>query len=414
MRVNHRQAMLLAVGLVASTALPAAAGGDGGSGGATEPAYAAALRPRLRRLAAELLVPGGVVLVRSPWLGDWTLPFGTRTLGGGAPVQAGDHFRIGSNTKTWTGTVILQLVQEGRLRLDAPIGEFWPEVPNGGAISIAQLLAMRSGLSNYTESPELNRILDEAPAHVFAPQDLLAIAFARPPLFPPGAAFSYSNTNTVLLGLLIEQLTGNPVEREVQARLFAPLGLRDTLLPARTSSALPAPFARGYMYGTNLETIASEVLPEAQQAAARAGTLQPRDATDGNPSWAWTAGSGISTAGDLARVVAALAGGAYLTPELQRQRLESIQPRDPSDLSGPGYGLALARFGPMYGHTGELPGYNSFAGHDPVAGTTIVTWTNLNAAPDGRAPATELARLIVGELYASPPTVPSPEPGVGG
>jgi D-alanyl-D-alanine carboxypeptidase len=411
MRLNHRRAATLALGLFARTALPA---GAGGAGGGRPPTSAAALGDRLRRLADELLVPGGVALVRSPRLGDWTMAWGTRARGGGAPVRLGDHVRVGSNTKTWTGTVILQLVQEGRLRLDTPIGAYRPDVPGGGAITIAHLLAMRSGLPNYTESLELNRILDEEPTHVFAPHDLLAIAFASPPLFPPGEAFHYSNTNTVLLGLLIEQLTGRPVEQEFQSRLFAPLGLRSTLLPAPTSNAIPAPYPRGYMFGTNLETLTSQVLPPAQQAAARAGTLHPYDVTDTNPSWAWTAGAGISTAEDLARLAAALAGGAYLTPALQRQRRESIRPRDPAEPGGPGYGLALARFGPLYGHTGELPGYNSFAGHDPATGDTVVTWTNLNAGPDGRAPANELARLIIGELAGAPPTVPSPELGVGG
>jgi D-alanyl-D-alanine carboxypeptidase len=378
------------------------------------PAYAVALGPRLRRLADELLVPGGVVLVRSPRQGDWTLVWGSRTFGGGIPVQLGDHVRVGSNTKTWTGTVVLQLVQEGRVRLDTPIGEFRRDVPNGGSITIAQLLAMRSGLANYTESVELNRSLDDTPGRVFAPQELLALAFARPPLFPPGQAFYYSNTNTVLLGLLIEQLTGNPVEQEFQRRLFAPLGLRGTLLPPRTSSAIPAPYPRGYMFGTNVETLASQVLPPAQQAAARAGTLRPRDVTDTNPSWAWTAGSGISTAEDLVRIATALANGTYLNAALQRERLESIRPRDPAEPGGPGYGLALAQFGPMYGHTGELPGFNSFAAHDPVAGNTIVTWANLNSSPDGRAPANEMARLTIEELYSAPTSVPSPEVGVGG
>ena len=396
MRMNHRRATTLALSLFASTALPAGAGGAGG--GAREPAYATALRPRLRQLADELLVPGGVVLVRSPQLGDWTMVFGTRSRGGGDPVQLGDHVRVGSNTKTWTGTVILQLVQEGRLRLDTPIGEYRPEVPNGRSITIAQLLEMRSGLFNYTETVEMNRILDDDPAYAFAPEELLALAFARPPYFPPGQAFYYSNTNTVLLGLLIEQLTGRPVAQEFQTRLFAPLGLRNTLLPARTSTALPAPYARGYMYGTNVETISSQVLPEAQQAAARAGTLAPYHQTSVNPSWAWTAGSGISTAEDLARFVPALVAGGLLAAPLQRQRLDSIRPRDPSDPASPGYGYGLAQFGPMYGHTGELPGYNSFMGHDPVRQNTVVTWTNLNAAPDGRAPAIELARTIIGAL----------------
>src|SRR5262252_88457 len=101
------------------------------SGEPVEPAYAAALRPQIEQLRQELLAPAAVVLIRSSALGDWTATFGTRTRGGADPVQAGDQFRIGSCTKTWTGTVILQLVAEGKLQLDDPVSRYQPDVPNG-------------------------------------------------------------------------------------------------------------------------------------------------------------------------------------------------------------------------------------------------------------------------------------------
>ncbi|HJX44309.1 MAG TPA: serine hydrolase domain-containing protein [Geodermatophilus sp.] len=148
-----------------------------------------------------------------------------------------------------------------------------------------------------------------------------------------------------------------------------------------------------------METIDGNVLPPEVQEAARAGTLEPMDVTDVNPSWAWTAGGGISTAGDLADHVEALVGGGLLSPELQEQRIASVQPLDPADPASPGHGLALAGFGPLYGHTGELPGTNAFMGHDPVEDVTVVTWTSTAPAPDGRDPATELARAVVDELY---------------
>jgi D-alanyl-D-alanine carboxypeptidase len=368
-----------------------------------EPGYAATLRPKLQQIFADTLTPGAVVLVRSPELGDWAATFGTRTRGGRVPVTLADHVRIGSNTKTWTGTVILQLVQEGKLRLDEPVSRYRPDVPNGQNITITHLLDMRSGLYNYSESLELNQTIDTNPTKVWTPDELLGIAYKYPPYFLPGQGYHYSNTNTVLLGLIIEKLTGNPVEHEFQTRIFTPLGLRNTQFPRRTSNALPTPFPNGYQFGTNVATMASQMLPVDQQAAARAGTLKPFDCTHDNPSWGWTAGAGISTAGDLARYVQALVGGGLLNDAMQKQRLASIRPTnpdiDPDDPRNPGYGLALARFGPVYGHTGELPGYNTFMGYDPQRKIAIVVWSSLAAAPDGQAPAVEMAKVIIGHLY---------------
>jgi len=130
-------------------------------------------------------------------------------------------------------------------------------------------------------------------------------------------------------------------------------------------------------------------------SSIESGSSSTRD----NPSWAWTAGSGISTAEDLARYTQALVGGGLPNDTMQKQRLASIRPINPADSKSPGYGLPLAQFGPVFGHTGELPGYNSFMGHDPRRKITIVVWSSLAAAPDGRAPAVEMAKAIIGHLY---------------
>ena len=176
--------------------------------------------------------------------------------------------------------------------------------------------------------------------------------------------------------------------------------MENTELPDISSNAMPAPYARGYTYGTNLGTIDSAVLPDDVQAAAKSGEITPMDVTGANPSWAWTAGSGTSTADDLARWVQALVGGGMLNANMQRQRLDSLQPSGP-DAGSAAYGLALARFGPsVYGHTGELAGYNSFMGHDPARRITIVTWATPAPAVNGDAPAVELAKAVMGALYS--------------
>ena len=395
---------LLAAAACAEQAAPATAPPPAAPSAAAAPpapAYAAALQPQLEQQVRDMLVTGALVSVRSPELGDWTTTIGTRTYRGADPVQVADHVRIGSVTKTWTGTVVLQLVDEGRIRLDDPVAKYRPDVPNGQNITIEQMLSMRSGLGNYTTSLDLSRRMDTDPAAVYQPEELIKIGLAMPVEFPPGEGFYYSNTNTVLLGRIVEQLTGSSLEAEIQRRILDRLGMAQSSFPT-SSDALPEPHPQGYSYGTNVETVDTTVLSEEKQAAARAGTLAPLDVTSTNPSWAWSAGAGISTADDLATYVPALVGGGLLSPELQQQRLDSVRPIDPANPQSPGYGLALAQFGPMYGHTGELPGFNTFAGHDPKRKITVVVWSSLAPSPDGQDPAAQLARTVIGELYRTP------------
>lgn len=363
------------------------------------PAYAAALQPQLEKIAKDLLVTGAVVMVQTPSDGTWTMTMGTRTYRGTDPVQITDYVRIGSVTKTMTGTVVLQLADEGKLALTDPISKYVDGIPNGKNITVAQLLGMRSGLANYTTTRALNKALDEDPTRVWTPKQLLALAFASPPTAAPGKAFEYSNTNTVILGLLIEKLTGMPVSKAFQQRIFDRLGMAKSSMPAITDNQLPAPHPQGYTYGTNIETLEGNELPAALQAAAKAGTRAPLDVTEVNPSWGWTAGAGISTAGDLATYVKALVGGGLLSAKLQQQRLASVVPAYPGNPASASYGWALAKFGPLYGHTGELPGYNTFAGYDPVRHITVVVWASLAPAPDGQAPAVTMAKQIITDLY---------------
>ena len=363
---------------------------------------AVAMQGTVERLAKEMLVPGAVVILRTP-TGNFTSTYGVTTYRGSVPTGFDQHVRVGSNTKTWTGTVILQLVQEGRLSLDDPVSKYRPDVPNGAHITIEQLLAMRSGLFNYTTTLELNQTLDTQPAKAWTQAELLALGYKHSPAFaPPGSEFGYSNTNTVLLGLIAQQLEGGkPLAAIMRDRLFAPLGMANTLFPDIASNAIPAPLSRGYMYGNNVLTMGTPpALPDNMQAAARTGRLAPVDQTDANPSWGWAAGAGISTANDLATWVEALVSGKLLNASMQARRLASVVPIDPSNSNSPSYGWAIAKFGNLYGHTGELPGYNSFMGHDPVNGVTLVVWTNLAPSIDGRDPATTIARELIGLLYA--------------
>ena len=226
---------------------------------ALKPIDRAALQTMVDTTARELLIPGAVVLLRTPQ-GNLTITHGTTLLGAAIPPRADTCFRIASNTKTMTATVIMQLAQESKLRLDDPVSKYVPGVPNGDNINIAQLLEMRSGLYNYTSAPELSASLDRDPTRVWTPAELLAIAFARPPDFPPGTAYEYNNTNYVLLGLIAEKVDVRPLAKAMGERLFGPLGIKHTLLPPSDVNTIPDPYSHGYLYGSSSTPIAASPL----------------------------------------------------------------------------------------------------------------------------------------------------------
>lgn len=362
---------------------------------ALQPAYAPTMVRALSEAMKDNMIPGLVILVRSHGR-DWTWTLGTAELGAGKPWSLVDHFRIGSNTKTMTGTVILQLAQEGKIALNDPVAKYIPGVPNGDQITIANLAEMRSGLYSYTADPEMNRTLDKEPHKAWTPQELLRIAFAHPVNAAPDTEFEYSNTNTVLLGLVIEKVTGMSASAAFEKRLFAPLGLKQTSLPLPADWKIPDPHPHGYQYLTNFETVDSYAVPKAQLAAALDGKLKPLDFTDASPSWAWTAGGGISTAQDLATYVKEMVGGGLLNPAMQKVRMDSIREIG----SGAGYGLGIAKFGPMYGHDGQLPGFSSFMAYDPKTDTALIIGCNLSAEPrHGTNASVVLAKAAMGVLY---------------
>jgi D-alanyl-D-alanine carboxypeptidase len=364
-----------------------------------DPAYAEELKVTLDTIVDDMQIPCAVVLIRSESEGDWSGTCGTRRLGADEPVTMDDHFRVGSNTKTMTGTVVLQLVEEDDdFGLDDAVSKYRPEVPNGDNITLAMLLEMRSGLYNYSADEEFNARLDDEPSHVWHPSELLAIAFAKEPTFDPGTDFEYSNTNTVLLGLIIEQRTGLSLEDAFQQRIFDRLELHHTVLPVADDVSIPSPHPRGYMFGTNVSTNDDPALPAEEQAAAASGALLPNDHTDSNPSWTWAAGGAISTADDLARYVEALVDGGLLGSRLQQLRIASIKPSG-ADPESAGYGYGIAKFGPMIGHDGQIPGFNSFMARDPDARNTVIVLTSLFAGANGHQPANEMARAIIAALY---------------
>jgi D-alanyl-D-alanine carboxypeptidase len=375
----------------------------------------ASLQTTVDTTAKELLVPGALVLLRTPQ-GEVTLSYGTTLLGRTGPPRANTHFRIASNTKTMTAAVIMQLVQENKLSVDDPISKYIAGVPNGDNITIAELLEMRSGLYNYTDDPLMSATMDTDPAKVWTPAEVLAIAFAHPPNFRPDEKYEYNNTNYALLGLLVEKIDGKPLAQVMHDRLFGPLNLKDTLLPASPVNTIPEPFSHGYLYGSSSVALVGEPPYSAEvQNAARAGTLLPTDYTGINHSFAAAAGGVISTATDLAIWTRALVGGKVLDSKCQRRCLDSLKPEDPAKPDGQkyGYGIAQLSWGPntIYFHGGETPGYNSKISYDPANDLTLIIWTNLTISLDGQHTANTLWVKMLDGIYKVSPLSPSPSPG---
>jgi CubicO group peptidase (beta-lactamase class C family) len=411
MKLHILLAIGLAIGLIVSSFAQQKEASlserDTSGSSALKPIDQAALQAAIDATAEELLVPGAVVILSTPQ-GEFTVSSGTTTLGATISPRADTHFRIASNTKTMTAAVIVQLAQEGRLDLDDPVSKYVSGVPDGGQITIADLLKMRSGLYNYTDAPEFPASLDANPTKIWTPDEVLTIAFKHPPYFPPGTAYHYSNTNYALLGLIAEEREhGKPLAKILQDRLFGPLGMNDTALPAGTSSTLPDPYSHGYIYGSSSFALVDQQYPPDIQAAARAGTLKPNDDTSQNPSYSSAAGGVISTANDLVTWMQALVGGKVLNADYRRRWLDSLQPEDPSKPHGQqyGYGITQLRFGPnaVYFHGGEMPGYNSFMGYDPANRVTLVVWTNLTVSPDGKPTANSIMLKVLDQVYVESP-----------
>lgn len=285
--------------------------------------------------------------------GDWTGSAGERTLHGGK-VPTDGRFRAGSITKTFVSTVVLQLVDEGLLALDDSVTRHLPEYGLDPRITVRMLLQHTSGLFNYTGEtrpdgtveagiPLAGKEFAKNRFRTYRPDELVGVALAKPARFEPGTSWSYSNTNYILAGQLIERLTGTSYATQIRQRILRPLGLRETLLPG-TWPGLPAPHAHGYY------------------AYAQGDRLRVLDVARVNPTWGGSAGEIISTTRDLDRFISALFGGRLLPADLLAEMREAL-PLDP--VSGYGLGLESTDAGPecggvYQGHTGGMHGYQSF------------------------------------------------------
>jgi D-alanyl-D-alanine carboxypeptidase len=311
-------------------------------------------RDALRQAMTELVAAGAAgvqVRVRDDQ-GAWVGSAGVRELSGGK-VPTNGRFRAGSITKTFVSVVVLQLVDEGEVALDGSVAEYLPEYGLDQRITVRMLLQHTSGLFNYTGEanpdgtiePGIPLLGEEFAANRFrtyTPDELVAVSLSKPARFEPGTSWSYSNTNYVLAGQLIERLTGTPYAVQVRKRILAPLGLRETTLPG-TSPRIPGPHAHGYY------------------AFPDEGRLRVLDVSWVNPTWAGAAGELISTTRDLDTFVTALTGGRLLPADLLAEMRDALPL---TETVGYGLGLMTVDNGPdcggrYEGHNGGMHGYGS-------------------------------------------------------
>ncbi|MGW1786362.1 serine hydrolase domain-containing protein [Streptomyces sp. NPDC002143] len=387
LRLRRGVVVAIAVGALAvpaaggaATALPSSAAGfaavteppspSSSGDGVVEltPAVQQQVDDAVQRVMKQANVPGVSVGIWTPDKGRYLKSFGVADKSTGRAMNPDLFMRIGSETKTFTVTGLLQLVDEGKVGLDDTIDEYVDDVPNGDKITLRQLAGMRSGLFNYSADEDFFKALTSDPQRPFTPQQLLDYSFKHPVLFQPGAQFYYCNTNLILLGLVIEKMSGQQLHTYVQEHILDPVGLKDTVFP--TGNEFPTPHSQGYTNQT--------------------ATGKVEDSADWNPSWGWAAGAMISTLEDLriwARTVATGVlpdGDRMISPAIQRQRL--ITP--PTTIPGAGYGLGIFNVQGWIGHNGSLPGYESLTIYLPSARTTLVVVLNTDIDYKNEEPST--------------------------
>jgi len=258
------------------------------------------------------------------------------------PMGIDRLWRIGSVTKTFTITVLLQLVQDGLIDLNDPVSKYLDFVPNGNNISIKMLTNMTSGIFNYSEAEEFDDTLNNNPLKKWKPEELLEIAFRNEPYFEPGNGFHYSNSNTIIIGMIIEKITGNSLQSETKSRIIDKLNLNKTYVPENNLMKTDA--SSGYN-----EDSKKLILPLIDVTAKY------------DPSWAGAAGDIISNLENMKVYIKALAKGELLNKKTQNLRKDFYRVNDFFE-----YGIGWFRVNDKYyGHNGGYPGYTNMSLYNP-------------------------------------------------
>jgi D-alanyl-D-alanine carboxypeptidase len=352
----------------------------------TQKAIEAAVNKELAAFGGNTPVPGVALGIWAPGQGTLVKGIGYSNLAPQTPMAIDDKFRVGSNTKTFVITVLLQLIDEKKLSLDDPLSKFdvGVIVPNADHITVRELCLMRSGLLDAYHTPQMSK-MDITVKSTFTPQQLVAFSAANPPLFAPNAEWNYSNTNYLLLGLIIEAVAKHPVNEEITKRLIVPLGLHDTTFPMENPD-MPLPFTHGF------ELDAQKNWTDATVTYA--------------PSLTWAAGVMISDMADMKTWVKAYVTGTTNGAATQKARLDCV----PVGKYGLAFGLGIGCSGGWYGYTGGIAGYNTGAYYFPTEGATIIAFVNSQQEKPDPGVANAIFRDVTQILYPNNvafPTDPS-------
>lgn len=315
-------------------------------------------------------IPGVIVGVWVPGRGEWVTARGVADVETDHKIEVDDNVRIASNTKPFTATVILQLVDEGKVSLDDKLEKYVPGIPYGDEISIRQVCNMTSGTYSFTEDEQFDREFTENPLMEITPQQEVDIALKHDPYFPPGKGWYYSDANYIILGMIIEKVTGNKAADEIDTRIIEPLKLEDTSLQDKPD--IPGKHPKGYV------DIEGEGLV---------------DYTRLNPSIAWTAGGMASSLDDMKTWAKALADGDLVSKEMHEEQLDWVD-------TGSGtmkYGLGVTDVLGFIGHHGAIFGFNSVFFYLPEEDATFVIFTNNSTNASGES--TDILFKLIKILY---------------
>jgi D-alanyl-D-alanine carboxypeptidase len=306
-------------------------------------------------------VPGIALAIRSPEGGEF-LAAGDASLKQQRPLRPEDRFRIASVTKAFTAAAVMDLIEEGKLSLDDTVEKWVPGLlAKGDSITVRNLLGHTSGLPEYTKDEKFLKAFTSG--EDLSPRDIVSFVSSEPLVFEPGTNYEYSDTDNIVLGLIIEAATGRSYEEELRSRILEPLGLQATILPH--SPEMPDAHAQGYQYD-----------PEGD------ATGKPDDVTSAlNPDAAWASGALISTPGDVSRFFSALLGRELVGEEALEQMKKTVA----GEGSPPGPGIKHAGLGifsyelpcgEVWGHTGQFPGYQAFGAATPDGRAALAMMVN--------------------------------------
>ena len=316
-------------------------------------AIVASVENNRKRFGGHEPVPATLIGIWDNKGGNFIRAFGYADLEKKVPLTPADHFRIGSNTKTFVISVLLQLVAEKKLSLNDPLSRFslGVTIPNAENITVRELCNMRSGLFEAYDTAQFAQLNWKVPKD-FNPRTLIGWAMQQKPYFPPGKGYHYSNTNYLLIGMIIEEITKDSVGNQIRKRLLEPFGLKQTFYPENEN--MPSPWVHGYHLDKqgNWNDI-SNTIPVAFMGSAGAMISDMNDMRQWIKLYATGKTCGAGTYNDLINCIPFLGNTSF--------------------------GLGITCSAGWYGYTGALPGYNTSDYYSPETGLTILAWINYQA-----------------------------------